>query len=217
VFEALSRLPADMRAHGLRFAAVTATRRVLRFVHALARRLLRMLWRPRAAVAAGLLSDEHAQTQTVQHVVSRAGCAAGPVSRGGHMCLCSFVSLIPVYRYPYEKQTATTPDGYMLSVDRIPRRGAAPAVLFVHGVVDCSFAWVGSSPQHALAYRSHDAGCDVWLLNLRHVWFSLLVSVFVCLCLVYPCACADRAAAAVCAGVRTCGRTYRSASSGTST
>eukprot|EP00698_Gefionella_okellyi_P010070 TRINITY_DN2592_c0_g1_i1.p1 TRINITY_DN2592_c0_g1~~TRINITY_DN2592_c0_g1_i1.p1 ORF type:complete len:707 (-),score=130.69 TRINITY_DN2592_c0_g1_i1:55-2175(-) len=69
--------------------------------------------------------------------------------------------------YPYELHTCTTEDGYVLTLDRIPRHDATHAVLFVHGVLDCAFAWIGSGTLHALAYRAHDAGCDVWLANFR--------------------------------------------------
>lgn len=52
-------------------------------------------------------------------------------------------------------------------MDRLPRPASSHAVLFVHGVLDCAFAWVGAGALHALAYRAYDAGCDVWLANLR--------------------------------------------------
>jgi hypothetical protein len=149
-FAALRRVTAELRARGV----LPALRLLLHLLLALAGRALSLaadlFWRAllwlrgrRGTVPPGALS-EAAQTRGVQAVIAAAG-------------------------YPYERHSVTTQDGYVLVADRMPRRGSPHAVLFVHGILDCAFAWVGAGPLHALAYRAHDAGCDVWLLNLRYV------------------------------------------------
>ncbi len=40
------------------------------------------------------------------------------------------------------QHTVTTDDGYVLLVERIPRRGSRDVVFFMHGVLDTSMTWV---------------------------------------------------------------------------
>lgn len=69
--------------------------------------------------------------------------------------------------YPLEEHSVTTPDGYVLQMHRIPRRGARDVVLFQHGVLDTSLGWVAGGAGGSAALAAHDAGFDVWLANTR--------------------------------------------------
>eukprot|EP00798_Chlamydomonas_sp_ICE-L_P025587 gene25587-11240_t len=44
--------------------------------------------------------------------------------------------------YPLEVFTVTTQDGYILTMERIPRPGCKDVVFFMHGVLDTSLGWI---------------------------------------------------------------------------
>ena len=69
--------------------------------------------------------------------------------------------------YPLEEHTLTTSDGYLLTLHRIPRRGAKDAVYFQHGVFDSSLGWVANGSVGSQAFAAWDAGFDVYLANSR--------------------------------------------------
>lgn len=79
--------------------------------------------------------------------------------------------------YPVEKHRATTSDGYILQLHRIPagKRIARKAysakgkkaVLIGHGLLGSSGDFVIMGPEKSLAYMLADAGYDVWLANFR--------------------------------------------------
>ncbi|CAH2088382.1 unnamed protein product [Euphydryas editha] len=79
--------------------------------------------------------------------------------------------------YPIEKHRATTSDGYILQLHRIPagKRIARKAysakgkkaVLIGHGLLGSSGDFVIMGPEKSLAYMLADAGYDVWLTNFR--------------------------------------------------
>ncbi|KAI7841938.1 hypothetical protein COHA_004465 [Chlorella ohadii] len=69
--------------------------------------------------------------------------------------------------YPLEQHSVTTPDGYVLQVQRIPRHGARDVVFFQHGVLDTSLGWVSNGVVGSAAFAAYDAGFDVWLGNSR--------------------------------------------------
>ena len=69
--------------------------------------------------------------------------------------------------YPLEEHVVTTSDGYILSMQRIPRRESKEVVFFMHGVLDTSLGWVCNGPQGSQAFAAYDAGADVWLGNCR--------------------------------------------------
>ena len=69
--------------------------------------------------------------------------------------------------YPLEEHTVTTSDGYVLTMQRIPRPGSRDVALFVHGIMDTSMGWVGNGVTGSHAFAAYDAGSDVWLANSR--------------------------------------------------
>ncbi len=77
------------------------------------------------------------------------------------------------YGYNFEEHKVKTPDGYILTLWRIPkkltekRRKYAQPVLLQHGVIDNAFSWLFKSINHNLATILVDQGYDVWLGNNR--------------------------------------------------
>lgn len=69
--------------------------------------------------------------------------------------------------YPLEEHSVTTSDGYVLTMHRIPRRGARDVAFFQHGVLDTSLGWVVGGTGGSAALEAHDSGFDVWLANTR--------------------------------------------------
>ncbi|XP_017486991.1 PREDICTED: lipase 3-like, partial [Rhagoletis zephyria] len=81
---------------------------------------------------------------------------------------------IESHGYPSEVHKVTTPDGYVLTLFRIPHsprlenQNATKRVFFLlHGVLSSSDCWILNGPNDALAFLLADAGYDVWLGNAR--------------------------------------------------
>ena len=76
------------------------------------------------------------------------------------------------YGYNFEEHKVMTPDGYILTLWRIPkklneRRTRRPPILLQHGVIDNSFSWLFKSIKQNLPIMLVDQGYDVWLGNNR--------------------------------------------------
>ncbi|KAE8694227.1 hypothetical protein F3Y22_tig00110785pilonHSYRG00056 [Hibiscus syriacus] len=69
--------------------------------------------------------------------------------------------------YPYEAIHVITADGYILLLERIPRRDARKAVHLQHGIFDSSVGWVSEGIVGSPAFAAYDQGYDVFLGNLR--------------------------------------------------
>ncbi|KAK9840957.1 hypothetical protein WJX81_002471 [Elliptochloris bilobata] len=69
--------------------------------------------------------------------------------------------------YPLEEHYVTTSDGYVLKMERMPRRNARDCVFFMHGVLDTSMGWVSNGITGSQAFAAYDQGFDVWLGNSR--------------------------------------------------
>ncbi|KAE9588210.1 hypothetical protein Lal_00003296 [Lupinus albus] len=69
--------------------------------------------------------------------------------------------------YPYEAIHVITDDGYVLLLERIPRRDARKAVFLQHGVFDSSMGWVSNGVVGSPAFAAYDQGYDVFLGNFR--------------------------------------------------
>lgn len=83
--------------------------------------------------------------------------------------------LIKYWKYPVETQTATTQDGYILNLYRIPKGRndnsskdvKRPVVLLLHGFETSAADWLINRPDQSAAFIFADAGFDVWLGNFR--------------------------------------------------
>ncbi|XP_020522351.1 uncharacterized protein LOC18433608 [Amborella trichopoda] len=69
--------------------------------------------------------------------------------------------------YPYEAIRVVTSDGYVLLLERIPRRDARKVVFLQHGVFDSSLGWVSNGVVGSPAFAAYDHGYDVFLGNFR--------------------------------------------------
>ncbi|XP_074376400.1 uncharacterized protein LOC141717982 isoform X2 [Apium graveolens] len=69
--------------------------------------------------------------------------------------------------YPYEAIRVVTADGYVLLLERIPRRDARKVVYLQHGVFDSSMGWIANGVVGSPAFAAFDQGYDVYLGNFR--------------------------------------------------
>ncbi|XP_050081569.1 lipase 3-like [Anopheles aquasalis] len=79
--------------------------------------------------------------------------------------------LIKKYGYQVENHEATSADGYIISLTRIPpskpkHRHPYP-ILLVHGLLGSSGDYLVIGPNNSIAYLLADRGYDVWLADMR--------------------------------------------------
>lgn len=74
--------------------------------------------------------------------------------------------MLDYFKYPNEKHTITTEDGYILEIHRIPNPGQPP-ILLCHGVLASSADFLVLGPNRSLALLLHGHKYDVWLFNYR--------------------------------------------------
>eukprot|EP01018_Ginkgo_biloba_P026016 Gb_31536 [translate_table: standard] len=69
--------------------------------------------------------------------------------------------------YPYEAIRVITADGYVLLLERIPRRDSQKVLYLQHGLLDSSLGWVSNGVVGSQAFAAYDQGYDVFLGNFR--------------------------------------------------
>ena len=79
----------------------------------------------------------------------------------------TFDSYVRSQGFPSEStHYATTEDGYILNLWRIPNPGK-PVIFLQHGIMASGFCYVVNEKSRAIAFQLFEAGYDVWLGNNR--------------------------------------------------
>ncbi|KAL6010282.1 hypothetical protein ACLOJK_000713 [Asimina triloba] len=94
-------------------------------------------------------------------------------------------SMIQTRGYDCQEHTVTTKDGYILSMQRIPKGrnvasgtgtgtggGSGRPVLLQHGLIMDGVTWLLNSPDQSFAFILADNGYDVWIANSRGTKWS---------------------------------------------
>ncbi|KAF3662184.1 putative xyloglucan endotransglucosylase/hydrolase protein 2-like [Capsicum annuum] len=86
-------------------------------------------------------------------------------------------SMVETQGYGCEEHKVTTDDGYILSLQRIPKgisgkTATKPPVLLQHGLLMDGITWLLSPPDESLAFILVDDGYDVWIANTRGTKYS---------------------------------------------
>lgn len=71
--------------------------------------------------------------------------------------------------YPFEEYNVTTPDGYILSIYRIPGKNSNPGapILLAHGLSNSAHCFILNQCTKPPAFLLADENYDVWLGNSR--------------------------------------------------
>ncbi|KAH7533132.1 hypothetical protein FEM48_Zijuj04G0098000 [Ziziphus jujuba var. spinosa] len=96
------------------------------------------------------------------------------LSQDGNFSICK--SLVETQGYTCQEHNVTTPDGYILGLQRIlvaNKTANNPPVLIQHGLLTDAQSWMLGSPNESLAFMLADNRFDVWLSNTRGTPSSL--------------------------------------------
>ncbi|XP_017784821.1 PREDICTED: lipase 3-like [Nicrophorus vespilloides] len=89
-------------------------------------------------------------------------------------------NIVESHGYPFEEyKDIQTPDGYLLTLHRIPygknvsdKTVVRPPVFLMHGILCSSINFVFAGPNISISYQLADRGYDVWLGNSRSTSYS---------------------------------------------
>lgn len=122
---------------------------------------------PTASVATSTLGEDYVATATLGEddptPTERKTRLNNSLNTDGRTC----EDVITELGYPYEAIKVVTADGYVLLLERIPRRDARKVVYLQHGVFDSSMGWVSNGVVGSPAFAAFDQGYDVYLGNFR--------------------------------------------------
>ncbi|XP_061493672.1 lipase member M-like [Rhineura floridana] len=109
---------------------------------------------------------------TIQGILS----SKEPAPRTGNVNPEAYMNVSEIIHrrgYCAEEYEEVTPDGYILTVNRIPcdrileHEPPKPVVLLQHGFALEGSSWVANMPNNSLGFMLADAGYDVWIGNNR--------------------------------------------------
>uniref|UniRef100_A0A0D9XA32 Lipase n=1 Tax=Leersia perrieri TaxID=77586 RepID=A0A0D9XA32_9ORYZ len=116
------------------------------------------------------------QLAAASRVLNHGGAAPDAnIAAAGGAC----ATAVSPFGYACEEHEVTTPDGYILGMQRIPRGrrvtgggGGRQPVILQHGVLVDGMTWLLGSPEESLPYILADQGFDVWIANNRGTRWS---------------------------------------------
>ena len=90
------------------------------------------------------------------------------------------MQILAYWHYPGESHNVITPDGYNLTIHRIPHANSSKGVVFLQHCLLCSSAdFLLNLPNESLAFILADEGYDVWMGKLAAVslWEQIMCQV----------------------------------------